>query len=221
MISILIPIYNGIEYLAESLASVIDQTYTEWEVIIGINGHPPNSDVQMYANKVKSLLCNREEISSKFRILHYTTKGKSATLNAMIKDCKFDLVAILDVDDIWMSTKLEEQSKYWYQYDVVGTKCQYFGDRSDIPDIPVGDISNLDFLSINPIINSSAIIKKQYAKWNEHSILEDYELWIELRKNNKTFYNIPDALCLHRIHTNSAFNNINHIYVNELKSKYT
>ena len=45
MISILIPIYNGIEYIDESVSSVLKQTYNEWELLIGINGHPPNSDV--------------------------------------------------------------------------------------------------------------------------------------------------------------------------------
>ena len=40
MISILMPIYNGIEYINESVSSVLDQTYGDWELIIGINGHP-------------------------------------------------------------------------------------------------------------------------------------------------------------------------------------
>ena len=45
MISILIPIYNGIEFVEESVSSVIQQTFKEWELIIGINGHPKNSDI--------------------------------------------------------------------------------------------------------------------------------------------------------------------------------
>jgi len=35
------PIYNGIEFIEESVKSIIKQTYTEWELIIGINGHLP------------------------------------------------------------------------------------------------------------------------------------------------------------------------------------
>ena len=41
MISILMPIYNGIELINESVMSIIQQKYTHWELIIGINGHPP------------------------------------------------------------------------------------------------------------------------------------------------------------------------------------
>ena len=40
-ITILMPIYNGIEFIEESVKSIIKQTYTEWELIIGINGHLP------------------------------------------------------------------------------------------------------------------------------------------------------------------------------------
>ena len=45
-ISILIPIYNGVEYLDQSLSSIIRQTYKDWEVIIGINGVSSNSIVE-------------------------------------------------------------------------------------------------------------------------------------------------------------------------------
>ncbi len=53
MISILIPIYNGIEFIDDSVQSVLNQTYTNWELIIGINGHPENSDVYKKAKNMK------------------------------------------------------------------------------------------------------------------------------------------------------------------------
>lgn len=222
MISVLIPVYNGVEYLSESLTSVIDQTYTRWEVIIGINGHPPNSDVEEYANKVKADICNNDILRDKIRIIYYKTNGKSATLNAMVKDCSYDLVALLDVDDKWLPTKLERQRQYWDSYDVVGTTCQYFGDRFDSPNIPVNDISDFDFLKVNPVINCSAVLKKQCAYWNELNTvgLEDYELWLQLRLQNKKFYNIAETLCLHRIDKKSAFNNSNGLYVHQLLDEY-
>ena len=51
MISILIPIYNGIEFLEESLESVKNQTYKEWEILIAINGHEKDSNVYKEALK--------------------------------------------------------------------------------------------------------------------------------------------------------------------------
>lgn len=218
MISILMPLYNGVEYLDESLNSVFKQTYTDWEVIIGINGHPPNSDVEWKAKKVVS-----NQNHDKVRVIYYTTKGKSATLNAMVKDCKYDLIAILDVDDIWEPNKLEAQSRYWNTYDVVGTKCKYFGDKDDVPYIPTGDISNFNFLLSNPIVNSSVVLRKEYGIWNENNTvgLEDYELWLALRiSTDVKFYNIPEVLCHHRITKGSAFNNNNDGHVSSLIRKY-
>jgi glycosyltransferase involved in cell wall biosynthesis len=49
MITILMPIYNGIEFINESVESIIGQTYEEWELIIGINGHPEGSIVYQIA----------------------------------------------------------------------------------------------------------------------------------------------------------------------------
>jgi len=51
MISILLPIYNGIEFIEESISSIIGQEFTEWELIIGINGHEENSEVYKIAKK--------------------------------------------------------------------------------------------------------------------------------------------------------------------------
>ena len=49
MISILIPIYNGVEFIEESVSSVLNQTYDQWELLIGINGHSQDSEVYKIA----------------------------------------------------------------------------------------------------------------------------------------------------------------------------
>ena len=54
MISILIPIYNGVEFIEESVSSVLRQNYENWELLIGINGHPPNSKTYLIAKEYES-----------------------------------------------------------------------------------------------------------------------------------------------------------------------
>jgi glycosyltransferase involved in cell wall biosynthesis len=204
MISILIPIYNGIEFIEDSVSSVLRQTYVDWELIICVNGHPQNSSVYTIAKEY-------EQLSSKIRVLDlYEINGKSNALNKMIKYCSYNFVALLDVDDIWHDKKLELQSQMLNKYDVIGSNCVWFGDRPGIvPQIPTGDISDFDFSKVNPIINSSCIVRKELCFWNENGI-EDYDLWLKLRNQNRTFYNFKTILVKHRIHTASAFNSKGH-----------
>lgn len=200
MISILMPIYNGIEFIDESISSILSQTYNKWELIIGINGYEQNSKSYLIAKEYEK---NNDKIKTHDL---FFLKGKSNALNEMVKFCKYDYIAILDVDDIWHYRKLELQSKLLNIYDVIGSNCIWFGNINGIiPNIPTGDISNYDFSLINPIINSSSIIKKTLCYWNENGI-EDYDLWLRLRKQNYKFFNLKEILVKHRIHNASAFN---------------
>ena len=217
MISILIPIYNGIEFIDDSVQSVLNQTYTNWELIIGINGHPENSDVYKKAKKYEN---------NKIKVIDfYKLKGKSNTLNEMIKYCAYNYVAILDVDDIWHTSKLEFQSKFLDIYDVIGSKCIYFGERLNgiVPNIPIKDIANFNFFESNPVINSSSIIRKDLCFWNNiYDGVEDYDLWLKLKNQNKKFYNCEQILVKHRIHNNSSFNSKgNNNLVSNLLKNYT
>ncbi len=194
------PIYNGIEFINESVSSVLEQTYDKWELLIGINGHPENSEIYKIAKAF-------EEKSNKIKVFDfYNIKGKANTLNEMINYCQFDYVALLDVDDVWHPQKLETQTTWLGAYDVIGSNCIWIGDRPGIvPKIPQYDFSNFNFADLNPIINSSVILRKELCRWIENGV-EDYDLWIRLRLKNKKFYNCPQILVKHRIHNASAFN---------------
>ena len=207
------PIYNGIEFINESVSSIINQTYKNWELIIGINGHSQNSEIYKIAKKY--------EFNKKIKVLDlYKIKGKSNALNEMIKYSKYEWISLLDVDDIWLPTKLELQIPYINNYDIIGTMCKYFGDQNNIPNIPIGDITKFNFLQVNPIINSSVLLKKDLCWWNENGI-EDYDLWLKLWKQGKKFYNINTIQVMHRIHNESAFNaQGNNLKVNDLLKKY-
>lgn len=203
MITILMPIYNGIEFMDDSVGSILTQTYIDWQLIIGVNGHECNSATFNTAKKF--------EKHDKIQVLdlHQIT-GKSNALNEMMKYVSplSTYIALLDVDDIWNNTKLEKQAPFLNTYDVIGTKCVYIGQLDGvIPNIPTQDISSFDFLQVNPIINSSSLIRKSLCFWNpQWDGVEDYDIWLRLWKNGAAFYNCPEVLVKHRIHADSAFN---------------
>ena len=213
-ISILMPIYNGIEFLKESIPTILYQTYQNWELILGINGFTKNSDTYIEAKKYEN---------EKIKVLDlFYIKGKSNSLNEMIKYSKYNWIALLDVDDKWLPKKLEYQIKFKNDYDIIGSHCKYFGDLNICPRIPTKDLSKFNFLQFNPIINSSALIRKELCVWNsDWDGVEDYDLWLKLYFEKKKFYNVEDILVLHRIHNKSAFNaNGNNLLVSNLKKKY-
>ena len=80
----------------------------------------------------------------------------------------------------------------------------------------------MNFINGNPVINSSVLLKKELCYWDKnYEGIEDYELWLRLRKQNKKFYNLPDILVRHRIHKTSHFNTQNHdIKMNKLINIY-
>lgn len=212
-ISVLMPLYNGVEFLADSVPSFLSQTVEEnMELIIGINGYDENNRDAFHIATRWINHTGKKQI----RVLNFPKRdiqGKSAALNEMIKYALYDTIALLDVDDVWLPNKLEKQLPLLKQgYSVVGSQCVYFGGdrRFDgiVPSIPIMDISQADFFKVNPIINSSVVLKKELCYWNgEWNGVEDYDLWLRLKKNPSIrFWNVPEVLVKHRIHGRSAFN---------------
>jgi teichuronic acid biosynthesis glycosyltransferase TuaG len=213
MVSILMPIYNGIEFIDESVSSILNQSYQDWELIIGINGHTPCSEIY---NIAKNYECD------KIKVYDLDTKGKPDSLNKMLGYCGGKYISLLDVDDKWLPSKLEKQIPYINNYDIIGSMCQYFGERSDSPDIPTGDLKDFNFLSVNPVINSSCLVRKELCHWIDKFFgVEDYEMWLRLWKENRRFFNLSEVLVFHRIHSTSSFNaKGNHNHVDDLRKSY-
>lgn len=206
MVTILLATYNGEKFIKKSIESILNQTFKDFELLIGFNGTTDNS----------------KEIVNKFndgriRIFDYgDEKGKSKTLNKLLLESKYGWIAIQDDDDIWVTTKLEKQLNYINNYDVIGTFINYIDSNDIIIGSPLlstqdEDIKKNSFLGVNQIANTSAIFKKsdslEIDGWREDlDGIEDYDFWLRLMRNNKTFFNIPENLLLHRLHSNSNFN---------------
>ena len=154
-----------------------------------------------------SVLAEHTSEQRNVKLFHYSTPGKSRTLNQLVREAQFNYIGLLDVDDLWAPHKLREQIKYCKEYDVVGSQCRYFGELTSKPKIKTGVLKVTDFLKENPIINSSCLIKREFCFWDEsYDLLEDYEMWLRLLAKGCRFYNLNQALCKHRVHHNSFFN---------------
>lgn len=208
-ITVLTPIYNGVEFLQECVNSVIQQTYIDWEMIIAVNGHGiSGGDVAIIAQEIASH-------DSRIRVIIQPPPidDKVKSLNDAMLYVKGEWVAILDCDDIWHPEKLKKQidvkETVAKNVAVIGTFCQYFGERTGSPSIASGLIDGRLFEKCNQIINSSALIHRSYCNWRYipgGEGMEDYELWMRIALGGFKLYNIPEVLVYHRIHRTSAFN---------------
>jgi glycosyltransferase involved in cell wall biosynthesis len=203
-ISILMPTHT-LEFINEAIASVKKQSYKRWELLIGANNYPKG---EKFLDKLEK---EAEDPSGQTKIIDLgTCKTKSEALNKLTKEAKYDIICLLDSDDIWAEDKLAQQIKLIASHDVVGTGCEYFGETplaGQSPMLPYFKIDALLFQANNPIINSSAMLHKKDAHWDESLPgVEDYELWLRLNYQKKSFYNIPHNLCKHRLHDTSYFN---------------
>lgn len=213
MISILLPIYNGERYLSKCLESILNQSYSDFELLIGFNGT---------IDKSKDIVASYKDV--RIKIFDYgQDKGKAKTLNKLLKEVKTEWIALQDDDDIWLNNKLEIQLQYIDHHDIIGTMIRYIDEHDNIigqPYLAIDNISikTLSLNGINQIANSTAIFKYEDALsisgWNidldkisdKFQPCEDYDFWLRLMEKNKSFYNVNKYLVYHRIHKNSNFN---------------
>ncbi len=98
MISIVIPLHNKEKQIKQTLQSVFNQIFQDFEVIVVDDGSTDNSVAVL------------DEISDKrIRLIHQENQGVSAARNKGIKEAKYDYVALLDADDEWKPEYLSNQ----------------------------------------------------------------------------------------------------------------
>jgi glycosyltransferase involved in cell wall biosynthesis len=100
LVSVVIPAYKAEKYIAETVQSVIAQTYPNWEIIIVDDGSPDNQ------KEVIQALCAGD---SRISYVYQENKGVSVARNLGISRAKGDLIALLDADDFWLPENLAEK----------------------------------------------------------------------------------------------------------------
>lgn len=96
MISVVIPLYNKEKQIANTLHTVLNQTFQDFEIVIVNDGSTDNSVTEV--EKVQD---------SRIRIIHQQNAGVASARNKGIEEAKYDLVAFLDADDEWDIDYLE------------------------------------------------------------------------------------------------------------------
>lgn len=206
MITVLIPLYNGIEYLEEAVRSVHLQIYTDWTCMVGVNGHGETGGEVF--EKATAIISSLKD--PRFSVINLPdVRGAPDAINALVARSTTPWVAHLDADDTWQPMKLHCQVNTLQinpVIDVIGTFCSYFGTMKGSPNIPGGFVPPDTFITMNPMIHSSILIKKELAHYTNEFVTYDYDCWLRNLIQNKVFYNVPLQLTYHRVYDESHFN---------------
>ncbi|WP_290730001.1 glycosyltransferase family 2 protein [Fibrobacter sp. UBA3629] len=114
LVSIIMPSYNTAPYIAESINSVVAQTYADWELIIVDDASSDNTDeVVAPLCHPRELNCHPREGGDLSSKIHYLkndrNRGAAYSRNRALREAKGRWIAFLDSDDIWTPDKLEKQ----------------------------------------------------------------------------------------------------------------
>jgi len=209
LVSIIIPVYNGEKYISDTIQSVIDQTYKNWELIIVDDGSTDNT-----AEIVKQF--NDSRIS----YIKKNNTGVSDTRNVGAMISKGEILSFLDADDIWLPENLEKKVEklinepkcvLLYSSMFLWDERENYKNCSIIKKIFYNEWEKFRNL-MTPAIPSSAIIKRncffEAGMFDTNiSTSADFDLAIRLRELGEFGY-LDEPLVLYRSHPSQMHNNI-------------
>lgn len=209
MFTIIMAAKDSERWIFQTIVSLINQTYEDWQCIISVNG---SSD--------RTLEIAESLSDTRFSTIISGIPNKSLALNRAILKAKREWICILDTDDLWEKDKLEKQYKKLSSdltIDVLGTQMLYINEdniqHGVSPKLPLThqEIVSWLFANSNSVANSSVCYRKdlhdRVGYYDPEMFgVEDYDMWKRCARNNIRFSNLDESLLLHRIHKNSNYN---------------
>ncbi len=211
MISVIIPLYNKAAFITETIRSVLQQTYSDFELIVVNDGSTDDSKTV-----VSSITDDR------LKLISIPNSGVSIARNTGIENAKFPWVAFLDGDDWWDPDFLKEIFEATTQFPkhriFTTGRNRVFQDTIEpyvndhLP--PSGETAPLSYYEVIdrhlPIINSSDVVI-QKSLLDEVGLFhpgmkmhEDHDLWLRLCLHEKVVYIHKNLSFYRKVASNTA-----------------
>ncbi len=208
-VTVLMPVYNGEQFLREAVESILSQTFTDFEFLVIDDGS---------SDKSPSILTEYAKKDSRIRIhTQPRNMGVFSALNLGIQIAKGKYIARMDADDISLPERLKKQITYLETHPEIGV----LGTAANVIDVSGNHLDVMDYPSSHPlllwalcfycpIIHPSVIVQRNLllasgGYTTKFPLAEDYELWVRLSRTTR-LANLPERLLLLRKHsTNVSF----------------
>lgn len=198
-VSVIMPVYNAQRWLAASVASVQQQTYQNWELLIVDDCSTDGSGAL-----ASSLAANDDRI----RVFRLTASaGAAAARNKAIEEAVGRYIAFLDSDDLWHPQKLEHQLAFMHSHGYAFTYTAY--EKIDEQGQPFQQVRVPATVAYSALLKTNVIgcltamydtaaLGKVYMPSNTQR--EDFATWLHLLKKISYAHGIPVALAQYRVY---------------------
>lgn len=221
-VSILLTCYNHLRYLPAAYQSILDQTFTDYEIIALDDGSTDGTREWLTENaKDAKLIFNEKNL------------GTYGTLNVGLKEATGEFIAVFNDDDLWGKTKLEAQIDMMERFPKVGLVHTdgYFIDGEGVvrkdsplgfefPKTETGDVL-LALIYANKIIASAVLARREcfddLGGFNEDYFGSgDWEMWYRIAEKWHVGY-VQEPLTMYRVHGANASHKLERIWKDDQK----
>lgn len=220
-VSIVIPFYNGCNYVQECAYSILEQRFGDFEAIF-IN--------DMSTDSTYDKLIEFQKIDKRIRIINNSSRNLVDALNIGIQASCGTYIARMDIDDKMNPDRLYEQVNFMDNHldtIVCSSWARCFGLSTESIQGYNGfiDFPLIRFLSGNYIIHPTVMMRKEYLikksiRYKQYLYAEDYQLWIDIAKHGGQFWTLPMELVQYRVSESQVSNKFRQIqYDTSLKIK--
>jgi glycosyltransferase involved in cell wall biosynthesis len=207
LISVVMPAYNVEKFIGEAIESILNQTLSDFELIIINDGS---------ADKTLQIIESYGKKDDRIVIITRENKGLIYSRNEGIQRAKGEYIAKMDADDVSLSSRFEKQINLMEEnfLDICGASIQGFNESNQNIwqwDCPLTDQDikfTLMFMSAfaQPVVMMKKTIFDSLKYSDSFPYAEDYKLWTDVAKNNFIMGNVAEVLLKYRVHNKQTTN---------------
>lgn len=207
-VSIITPCYNGARFVAETIESVLRQTYADWEMIVVDDGSSDGSDrvIEAYVDR-----------DPRIHLIRQANAGTACARNAALRQASGRYIALLDADDLWEPDFLERQLAFMRRKGAACVCCSYLHideNSREIqhptvakPEITVRDMEVMNRIGCLTGLYDASKHGVVFLHEELKSIRDDYAYWYDIVRLSGVAYGNPEILARYRVQTGSTTGN--------------
>lgn len=221
LVSIITPLYNGERFVAQTIESVLAQTYPHWEMLVVNDGSKDKGAdiVRQYAAKDKRI-----------KLYEQPNGGCASARNHGLREAQGHYYCFLDSDDYWDPTFLEDQLRFMKEHDAAIVTCsvrrvdengkeilqpQMVPERMDYYDI----LKSCNLPCLATMIDASRLHDIRFRE-ELRNLRDDYALWLSLMKQTDYAYGNQQVLANYRISANQVTGNKRKVIIPQFMVNY-